>query len=62
MISSLVADRRRPWRGSSTPTSCSKGQLDWIDEFATADVEPLDYPHDVRQPGFDELVRPLQQL
>jgi len=43
-----------------------QGQLDWIDEFVRADVEPLDYllldPHDVRQPRFDELVRPLQQV
>ena len=43
-----------------------QAELDWIDRFMTDDVEPLDYlladPHDIAQPGFAELVRPLQQI
>ena len=41
-------------------------ELDWIDRFVKDDVEPLDHllkdPHDVDQPRFAELVRPLQQV
>jgi acyl-CoA dehydrogenase len=41
-------------------------ELDWIDQFVSDDVEPLDYllkdPHDLRQPRYDELVRPLQAV
>ncbi|MFG2039824.1 acyl-CoA dehydrogenase family protein [Dactylosporangium sp. NPDC048998] len=39
-------------------------ELDWADRFVRERVEPLDYllknPHDLAQPRFDELVRPLQ--
>ncbi|KUO53702.1 MAG: acyl-CoA dehydrogenase [Sphingomonadales bacterium BRH_c3] len=39
-------------------------ELDWIDQFVRAEVEPLDLvlgaPHDIRAPGFEQLVRPLQ--
>lgn len=41
------------------------GDLEWIDEFVHAEVEPLDYllgnPHDLEQAGFARLVRPLQR-
>jgi len=40
-------------------------ELDWIDEFVREEVEPLEFvlghPADVKQPGFEELVRPLQK-
>ena len=40
-------------------------ELEWIDEFVGAEVEPLDYllgnPHDLEQDGFERLVRPLQR-
>lgn len=39
--------------------------LDWIDDFVTNEVEPidmvLDSPYDVQNPDFIKLVRPLQQ-
>ena len=39
-------------------------QLDWIEQFVRAEVEPLDYllesPYDVRDPKRNALVRPLQ--
>lgn len=39
--------------------------LDWIDDFVTREVEPidmvLDSPYDVTDPDFIKLVRPLQQ-
>lgn len=41
-----------------------QAELDWIDEFVRDEVEPLDHllenMHDLDQPGFDHLVRPLQ--
>ncbi len=40
-------------------------ELDWVDAFMRADVEPLDHvlgsPYDVANPAFVRLVRPLQQ-
>jgi acyl-CoA dehydrogenase len=43
-----------------------QSELDWIDKFVSDEVEPLDYllgdPHDLAQPRYDELVRPLQEL
>ena len=40
-------------------------ELDWMNEFVTNEVEPLDYvlgsPYDVKNPNFKKLVRPLQQ-
>lgn len=40
-------------------------ELDWIDEFVREEVEPLEFvlgsPADLKQPGFEELVRPLQK-
>lgn len=39
-------------------------ELDWVDQFMSEQVEPLDHllknPHDLKQPRFEELVRPLQ--
>ncbi len=39
-------------------------ELDWIDDFVRAHVEPLDHllgsPYDIRDPNFESLVRPLQ--
>ena len=39
-------------------------ELDWIDQFVRAEVEPLDYvlghPYDVRDARRNALVRPLQ--
>jgi acyl-CoA dehydrogenase len=39
-------------------------ELDWIDEFVTEEVMPLDHvlgnPYDLAQPNFKKLVRPLQ--
>jgi acyl-CoA dehydrogenase len=43
-----------------------QSELDWIDKFVSDEIEPLDYllgdPHDLTQPRYDELVRPLQEL
>jgi acyl-CoA dehydrogenase len=42
-----------------------QSELDWIDKFVSDEVEPLDYllgdPHDLAQPRYEELVRPLQE-
>ncbi|OAI39831.1 acyl-CoA dehydrogenase, partial [bacterium SCGC AG-212-C10] len=39
-------------------------EVDWIDEFVREEVEPLEYllgsPVNLKQPHYDELVRPLQ--
>lgn len=40
-------------------------ELDWVEAFVREEVEPLEHvlgsPYDVRQPGFERLVRPLQE-
>jgi acyl-CoA dehydrogenase len=40
-------------------------ELEWIDRFVEAEVEPLEHllgnPHDLEQPGYERLVRPLQR-
>ncbi|MDX1382078.1 MAG: acyl-CoA dehydrogenase family protein [Thermoanaerobaculia bacterium] len=40
-------------------------ELDWIDDFVTHEVEPIDqvleHPYDIQHEGFQKLVRPLQQ-
>ncbi|MET7992198.1 acyl-CoA dehydrogenase family protein [Amycolatopsis sp. NPDC005232] len=40
-------------------------ELDWVEEFVRDEVQPLDFllgdPHDLVQPGYEELVRPLQE-
>jgi acyl-CoA dehydrogenase len=40
-------------------------ELEWIDRFVESEIEPLDCllgnPHDLEQPGFERLVRPLQR-
>ena len=40
-------------------------ELDWIDEFVTEEIEPLDFvvatPYDLTDPVRNELIRPLQR-
>ena len=40
-------------------------ELDWVEAFVREEVEPLEHvlgsPYDLEQPGFERLVRPLQQ-
>ncbi|GAA4410625.1 acyl-CoA dehydrogenase family protein [Quisquiliibacterium transsilvanicum] len=40
-------------------------ELDWVEAFVREEVEPLQHvlgsPYDLNQPGFERLVRPLQQ-
>ncbi|MFP5460233.1 MAG: acyl-CoA dehydrogenase family protein [Gammaproteobacteria bacterium] len=40
-------------------------ELDWVEAFVREEVEPLEHvlgsPYDLNQPGFERLVRPLQQ-
>jgi len=51
------------WEFSTDPELAR--ELSWVDQFVDAEVEPLTYllgnPHDLAQPGFDRLVRPLQR-
>jgi len=41
-------------------------QLDWVEQFVTEEVEPLEHvlgsPWDIHDPRFDKLVRPLQAI
>ena len=51
------------WEFSTDPELAR--ELSWVDQFVDAEVEPLTYllgnPHDLAQPGFERLVRPLQR-
>jgi acyl-CoA dehydrogenase len=51
------------WNFSTDPEF--QKELDWIDQFVRAEIEPLDLvlgpQHDIHDPLFKQLVRPLQQ-